>query len=77
MPREVVVKKEEDNPVLLEVFERSIVDIAAAAQKILDGPLTRRAIILLIQDSVPGGVHRDTIAAVLDAAANLEKRYLK
>lgn len=67
-----------DDQVATEVLADAIVGISEAAKKLLDGPLNRRAIITLIQDSMGGrnAVSRDIIEAVLDTAATLKDKYL-
>lgn len=62
-----------------EVIAKAIEQTATAAQKLLEGGLTRRALVLLIHDAIPGGGYgnpkpsKTQVADVLDAAAGLRK----
>lgn len=72
--KKVYVNNEEDH-VPTEVLAKSIVDIARAVRAIINGPLDMRAVVLLIHDAC--GVNKRDIEAVLEAAADLEERYVK
>jgi hypothetical protein len=63
-----------EKEVPVEILATAIVDLDAAAKRLLNGPLKRRAVILLIHDicRVPLG----DIERVLDAAADLKRRYV-
>lgn len=52
--------------------------VSAAANRLLNGPLTKRAILVLIKDLCPkdNPIGLSTIELVLEAAANL-KKYVK
>ena len=69
-----IIEREE---VETEVLAKAITDIAEAAQTLLSGPLTKRAIFLLIRDSTTPPVALATIEAVLEAAADLKKRFVR
>lgn len=64
-----------DNEVGPEILAKAIVEVSEAAKKLLGGPLSERAIVILIQDAAgydAGGtkqVSQATIKAVLHAAA--------
>lgn len=58
------------------VLARAIVDVADAAKTILAGPLKRRAIVVLLQDSIGPGITKKQIEQVLDAAADLKRNYV-
>lgn len=53
--------------------------VSAAAQKLVNGALTRRALALLIRDALPRGSKMDPaeILEVLDAATALGARYTR
>lgn len=76
MPKKIEVVDPE-NEVPQEVLAKAIVQASEAAQKLLAGPLTRRAIVVLIQDACPANIPRTTIELVLNAAADLRRRYVK
>ncbi len=57
---------------------QAIIDVAAAAKRILASKLSRRAIIVLIKDSVgPGGPGLREIEQILEHAAALGHTYVK
>ncbi len=70
-----IIKQDE---VATEVMADAIVSLSDAVKKLLDGPLNRRAVVVLIQDAMGGrnAVSRDGIEAVLDSAASLKEKYL-
>lgn len=71
----VKIVEDETTP---EVLAKAIVDVANGARKLLGSRLSRRAVLVLIKDSIPGnGVGINGIGAVLDAASKLDKSCLK
>lgn len=61
-----------------QILAAAIVDIAAGTRKLLDSQLSRRALLLLIQDACkPKKLSFDDIDAVLEAAASLDAQFLK
>ncbi len=77
----IQVKRDEKTPIPVEVLAQSIANISTGVKKILDGPLNRKAVILLIQYAAP--THRGQklaareIEAVLDGIQDLERTFLK
>jgi hypothetical protein len=71
------VKVTEPEVVEVEVLATAIVQISDSVRKLIDGPLTRRAIAVLIRDATTPPVPLSTIDLVLDTAADLKKRYVK
>ena len=70
----ILADPEED----LEILAESISQVALAARKIKASRLTRRAVVLLIQDRIGSGrINKGQIEAVLDAAAELKSAYIK
>lgn len=76
MSRKVVVTQDPELPVETEVLAEAIVAISASAKKLLGGKLKKRAVLVLIQDASPRNLTLSDIEAVLDTAADLEKRYV-
>ena len=68
-----VLNEENIAPALLA---KAICDVADAAKTILGGPLKRRAIVVLLQDSIGPGITKKQIEQVLDAAADLKRSYV-
>lgn len=80
--KKVTVKQDEQKVVPVEVIAESIVAISAGIKKLLNGPLNRKAVTLLIQHSAPTGrngqkISQGDINDVLDGIESLEKTYLK
>lgn len=74
----VKIVKDGDKVVQVEIMEQAIVDVATAARKLLNSKLTKRAILVLIRDSIIGNnIGLKDIEVVLDCASKLDKRYLK
>jgi hypothetical protein len=58
-----------------EILASEITKVATAARALLSSRLTKKAILLLIKDA--SGVPQGQVALVLEAAAELDKRYTK
>lgn len=69
------VKLNPVDPEPFEVIADSIIKIADTFDRIKNGPLQMKTIILLI--SSVSGVNRTEVELVLNAAANLKKHYIK
>jgi hypothetical protein len=68
-PEPVVLKNTTDPP---EILASAIKDVAEAARKLLSSKLTKRAIVILLKDSI-GYISMKDIELVLDHAACLDK----
>jgi hypothetical protein len=76
--KKVVITKDKEDEVPVEVLERAILDIAAGARILLNSRLTERAIILLVQDAAgPTYVSKGQVKEVLKAASQLKDHYIK
>lgn len=74
----VTVVKDGENVIELKIMEQAIIDVATAARKLLASRLSKRAVLVLIKDSMTGtGLPLRDIELVLDCASKLDKRYLK
>lgn len=72
------IVKDEKIQIPVQIMEQSIVDVAKAARQLKNSRITQRAIVLLIQDELGvRNISKDQIANVLDAAAELDKVYLR
>lgn len=69
------ITQDPNNPEPPEVMARSIVEIAEGARKLLGSRLKERAVLVLLKDAT--GETLETIRRVLNAAASLDKTYLK
>lgn len=58
-----------------ELLAQAILDVSEAAKKLLNSPLKRRALLLLLRDA--SGIGMDECGRVLDAAADLRRTYVK
>ena len=74
--RKVAIEQGEQK-VKPSVLADSVVAVAEGMRRALAGGLTRRAVVVLIQDSVKGTISRAEIEKVLDAVENLDKRYVR
>ena len=70
------VIKDQGNPVVIQVLEEAIVNISRSIKKVLNGNISRRAIVLLIQDNTSPKVSQNEIRAVLDSIESLETTYI-
>ena len=76
--KELVIKKDKEDPIPVEVMERAIVDLAAGFKRMKSSRLSEKAIILLVQHSAGTTVVTQAqVKAVLDSAANLDRTFLK
>lgn len=71
----VKIKSNEENPEPIEIIAQSVIEIAQAFKKIEASKLSRRAIVLLINDKCSCGI--SAINEVLDVIPKLEKFYIK
>lgn len=71
--------KLKENPELLPQLEEQLREISGAIRRMLAGQVTRRAIIVLIHDSLPASARIGTrdIDAVISAVEKLDTQYLK
>lgn len=71
----ITVKTNEANPESLELLAKSIIEVSAAFDKINKSSLSRKAIVLLLNNMTK--VPMAHIEAILDAAPLLVKHYTK
>jgi hypothetical protein len=71
----VTIKKDEKNPEPMELIAKSIIEISAAFKKMNSCSLKPRTVFLLIKDMT--GISMSDIEKVLNAAASLEKTFVK
>lgn len=77
MARKLKIEKDPENEVPVVVFEQAIVDLERGFKKLMEGNLTKRAIVLLVQDAAGTGyVSKVQVEAVLKAASSLASIYL-
>lgn len=74
----ITVKVDEENPPSVEILAQAIIDVSDAFEKINNSRLSRKAIVLLIQDAIGRDrITQAAIADVLDNAARLKTLYIK
>lgn len=71
----VTIKKDEKNPEPMEIIAGAIIQVSRGFKKINEGPLNQRVVVLLIKDIT--GLSIADIERVLNAAASLERKYIK
>jgi len=75
MKQTVQIKTSEENPEPMELVAQSIIDIAQAFEKIQNGRLAQRAVILLLHDAT--GIGKGDIKTILDVAPKLKDIYTR
>lgn len=74
----IKIKKDDENPEATELLAKSIIQIAEGIEKINKGRLTRRAIVVLLQDMVGSSkLSKIQINLVLDNLPRLKAWYIK
>jgi hypothetical protein len=74
----IKIKKDEEKPESVELLAQSIVQVAEGFQKVLNSPLTKRALIVLLQDGIgTSKITKSQIGLVLDGLPRLKGWYLK
>jgi hypothetical protein len=61
----------------VEIIVSAIAQVAEGARKLLGSRLSKRALLVLIQDAAPGSISLSVIETVLDTAALLDKKFIK
>lgn len=74
-PQSVIIKKDEKNPEPMEIIAKSIIEISNAFKRMSSSALKPRTVYLLIKDMT--GISMSDIEKVLNAAASLEKTFVK
>lgn len=78
MPRNIKVKKSEDNPETPEILASSIVKIANAFEKLMTSELKQSALVALLRD-MPGmaGVGKGEVDLILSNLKKLKSYYIR
>jgi hypothetical protein len=71
----VSVVQDAEKPVEVSVLAQSIVDISAAAKRLAQSGLSRKAVVILLAHHC--GLGQGTVKAVLDGIEELQATYLK
>lgn len=72
------IVKDAEVPETVELLAKSIVQVSDAAKKILDGGLTERALVVLMQDMIgPSNISKGQIKLVLENLPRLRSWYVK
>lgn len=78
---DTVIKKVKlkENPELLAQLESELRQISGAVRRLLAGPIKRRAVLVLLKDSLPqtSGIGIRDIDTVIEAIESLDTQYLK
>ena len=80
MTKRNVVVKQPDPPaeqVPVQILASAIVEIATAFKKVEAGPISQRALVLLIQDACGSRVNKEQIKLVLDTLPQLAQIYVR
>lgn len=74
----IKITKSEENPETVELLAKSVVQVAEASKKLLNSGLTKRAIIVLLQDGIgTSKINKTQIELVLDNLPRLKAWYVK
>lgn len=75
---QIKIRKDQQNPESVELLAKSIVQVAEASEKLLNAGLTRRAIIVLLQDGIGSTkITKNQIRLVLENLPRLKAWYVK
>jgi len=78
MNKNIKIKKNEEKPESVELLAKSILQVADGFQKVLNSSLSRRALIVLLQDGIgTSKISKTQIKLVLEALPRLKGWYLK
>lgn len=76
--KNIKIKKNEEAPESVELLAASIVQVAEGFQKVLNSPLSQRALVVLLQDGIGASyVSKSQIKLVLEALPRLKAWYIK
>jgi len=74
----IKIKKNEEQPESAELLAKSIIQVAEGFQKVLNTPLSRRALVILLQDGIgAANITKVQIRLVLEALPRLKAWYIK
>lgn len=71
----VMIAQDADKPVETSVLAQAIVDISAAAKRLAQSGLNRKAVVILLAHQC--GLGQGTVKTVLDGIEELQATYLK
>lgn len=76
--KNIKIVKNEEKPESVELLTRSIIQAAEGFEKVLNSPLSQRALIVLIQEGVGvANITKAQIRLVLEALPRLKGWYIK
>lgn len=76
--KNIKIKKNEDNPESVELLAQSIIQVSEGFKKVIDSPLSQRALIVLLQDAIGAqNISRSQIKLVIEALPRLKAWYIK
>lgn len=76
--KQIQAVKDPENEIPMKMMEQAVVDIAAGFNRLKTSRLSKRAIVLMVQDSAGSTqVTKKQVEQVLDAAADLGKTFLR
>lgn len=76
MATKIETEEEKKGREVVEQIAKNIEDLASGVRRVLEGRLSKRAIILLVS-SASGRMQQDDVEKVIDAIASLDKKFLK
>ena len=78
MARNIKIIKNEEKPESVELLAQSVIQVAEGFQKVLNSPLTQRALIVLLHDGIgQAKITKSQIKLVIEALPRLKAWYIK
>lgn len=78
MAKNIKMVKSEENPESVELLAQSVIQVAEGFEKVSKGPLTQRAMIVLLHDGIGiAKITKSQIKLVLEALPRLKAWYIK
>ena len=75
---DIHIKKNEEKPESVELLAASVVQVAKGFEKIMGGPLTKGALVVLLREGIgESKISKKQIRLVLDALPRLKGWYIK
>ena len=74
----IKIKKDEENPESVELLAKSIIQVSEASENLLNGPLKKDTIVLLLHSMIgANNINKTQIKLVLENLPRLKAWYLK
>jgi hypothetical protein len=76
--KNIKIKKNDEAPESVELLAQSIISVAEGFQRVLNSPLTQRALVVLLHDGIgTTKISKSQIKLVIEALPRLKAWYIK